>query len=49
MVHDVQVLAKIDGTLAKAFKKALIDDEITFKAWLLARIREFLAARGDGK
>ena len=46
MTHEVQILAKIDIALVKQLKKALIDDGMTFKAWLVARIHEFLANRG---
>ncbi len=45
MTTNTQILAKIDVTLAKRFKKALIDEEMSFKAWLVSQIREFLAEK----
>ena len=48
MATDAQILAKIDVNLAKKFKKALIDEEMSFKAWLVVRIREFLAEKEQG-
>ena len=42
MVKEAQLMAKIDPELAKRLKKALIDDDLTFRAWLIARIEEYL-------
>jgi len=36
------LLAKIDPTMAKRFKKRLIDDGLTYRAWLEARINRYL-------
>ena len=36
------LLAKIDQALAKQFQKRLIDDGISYRAWLETRIRNFL-------
>ena len=42
MLNEAQMLAKVDVDLAKALKKRLIDDDLTFKAWLIARIKEYI-------
>jgi len=36
------LLAKIDPALAKRFRKRLIDDGLTYRAWLEARINRYL-------
>ena len=42
MAKQVQLMARVDSSLAKSFKKRLIDREVTFKAWLIARMEEFI-------
>ena len=37
-----QLLAEVDPALAKQFQKRLIDDGISYRSWLEARIRNFL-------
>ena len=36
------LLAKIDATAAKRFKKRLIDHEVSYHDWLTARIYRYL-------
>lgn len=40
-----QLLVKLDRDLVKRFKKRLIDDELTYKAWLEKTIRDYLKER----
>ena len=39
---ETQLLVKLDKELVKRFKKRLIDDELSFKAWLEQRIKDYL-------
>ncbi len=45
MALRAQLLAEIDPDRIKALKKKLIDDELTYRAWLEQRIQEYLAGR----
>ena len=44
----MRLLADIDSEKAKKFKKALIDDEISFKQWLIRQIDNDLKQRRKG-
>ncbi len=37
-----QILAELDTVLVKALKKTLIDDGLTYRAWLEQRVREYV-------
>ena len=37
-----QMLAEVDKAQAKRFRKRLIDDGLTYRAWLEARINRYL-------
>ena len=37
-----QLLALIDPALVKALKRKLITDELSYRAWLESRIREYV-------
>ncbi len=43
-----QLLADLDPDLFKRLKKRLIDDELTYKAWVERRIREYLQTPKKG-
>ena len=38
-----QILAELDAELIKKLKKKLIDDGLSYRAWLEQQIREYLA------
>ena len=38
-----QILAELDTELIKKLKKQLIDDGLSYRAWLEQQIREYLA------
>ncbi len=42
MTPTVQLLARVDPDAARRLKKALVDEGLTYRAWLEPRIREFL-------
>lgn len=44
---EAQLMAKVDPDMARQFKKALIDDDVTFKAWLVKRINDYLVKKGE--
>ena len=44
---ETQLLAKVDPDMARQFKKALIDDDVTFKSWLVNRINEYLVRKAE--
>jgi len=41
-----QLLAEMDTALVKALKKRLIDDGLTYRAWLEERVREYVYGKG---
>ncbi len=42
MSRRSQILAELDTELIKALKKKLIDDGLTYRAWLEQRVQEYL-------
>ena len=42
----IRLLADVDPEIGKGFKKALIDDEVTYKEWLLKQINLYLKKKG---
>lgn len=43
--REVQVTAVIDMDLKKRLWKRLVDDEITYREWLVARMKDYLAGK----
>ncbi len=48
MGEMMRLLADLDSEKVKKFKKALIDDEISFKEWLIRQIDNDLKQRRKG-
>ncbi len=48
MGEMMRLLADLDSEKVKKFKKALIDDEISFKQWLIRQIDNDLKQRRKG-
>lgn len=48
MAKMMRLLADIDSDRVKEFKKALIDDEVSFKQWLKKQIDNYLKQRKKG-
>ena len=44
-----QLLVELDPGLVKRLKKRLIDDGLTYKAWVEQRIREYLISKKGGQ
>ena len=44
-----QLLVELDPEMVKRLKKRLIDDELTYKAWVEQRIREYLKTKKRGQ
>ncbi len=44
-----QLLVELNPELVKRLKKRLIDDELTYKAWVEQRIREYLISKKGGQ
>ncbi len=43
-----QLLVELDPAMIKRLKKRLIDDELTYRAWVERRIREYLQTPKKG-
>jgi hypothetical protein len=43
MKEEIQMLVKVRCELAKKFKKKLIDDGLTYKAWLEKQIHTYIS------
>ena len=43
MARQVQLNAEIDAELAKALKIRLIQDDLTYRAWLERQIRKYVS------
>ncbi len=44
-----QLLVELNPELVKRLKKRIIDDELTYKAWVEQRIREYLISKKGGQ
>ncbi len=42
-IMGTQILAELDTELVKQLKKKLIDDDLSYRAWLESHVRKYLS------